>query len=179
MTVEINLFHDQSSLKYRTGPGSNSLTPWSAVRHASVVTDCAKRPGINKWASAWDFQQCGILTCVDSDEPVQPPCKLRNLKRFSVSIFTLVGYSSDKQRLWSDCAYALADLRLCWSQIPHCWKSHALAQICKDHKRWQLLICISSLDVDRVVKCPAPDLNCLKLDEPYIYIKEWLIREWC
>ena len=27
MTVEINLFHDQSSLKYRTGPGSNSLTP--------------------------------------------------------------------------------------------------------------------------------------------------------
>ena len=49
MTVEINLFHDQSSLKYRTGPGSNSLTPWSAVRHASVVTDCAKRPGINKY----------------------------------------------------------------------------------------------------------------------------------
>ena len=49
MTVEINLLHDQSSLKYRTGPGSNSLTPWSAVRHASVVTDCAKRPGINKY----------------------------------------------------------------------------------------------------------------------------------
>ena len=23
-----------------------------------------------------DFQQCGILTCVDSDEPVQPPFKL-------------------------------------------------------------------------------------------------------
>ena len=26
-------------------------------------------------------------------------------------------------------AYELADLRLCWSHIPHCWKSHALAQI--------------------------------------------------
>ena len=25
-----------------------------------------------------DFQQCGILTSVDSDEPVQPPFKLRN-----------------------------------------------------------------------------------------------------
>ena len=25
-----------------------------------------------------DFQQCGILTSVDSDEPVQPPVKLRN-----------------------------------------------------------------------------------------------------
>ena len=24
-----------------------------------------------------DFQQCGILTIVDSDEPVQPPFKLR------------------------------------------------------------------------------------------------------
>ena len=24
------------------------------------------------------FQQCGILTSVDSDEPVQPPFKLRN-----------------------------------------------------------------------------------------------------
>ena len=25
--------------------------------------------------------------------------------------------------------YAQADLRLCWSHIPYCWKSHALAQI--------------------------------------------------
>ena len=25
-----------------------------------------------------DFQQCGILTSVDSDEPVKPPFKLRN-----------------------------------------------------------------------------------------------------
>ena len=27
-----------------------------------------------------DFQQCGILTCVDSDESVQPPFELRNSK---------------------------------------------------------------------------------------------------
>ena len=32
-----------------------------------------------------DFQQCGILTSVDSDEPVQPPCKLRSSKWCSVS----------------------------------------------------------------------------------------------
>ena len=25
--------------------------------------------------------------------------------------------------------YAQADLRLCWSHIPHCWKSHALAHM--------------------------------------------------
>ena len=81
------------------------------------------------WAVAWDFQQCGILTCVDSDEPVQPPFKLSNSKWCSVNSLTIIEYSSNMQRLWSDCAYAQADLRLCWSHIPHCWKSHALAQI--------------------------------------------------
>ena len=75
------------------------------------------------------FQQCGILTSRDSDEPVQPPVKLRNAKWCSVSSLTVVEYSSDLQRLWSDCAYAQAGLRHCWSHIPHCWKSHALAQI--------------------------------------------------
>ena len=38
-------------------------------------------------------------------------------------------YSSDQQTLWSDCAYAQAGLSLCWSHIPHCWKSHATAQM--------------------------------------------------
>ena len=32
------------------------------------------------WAVTCDFQQCGILTSVDSDEPVQPSFKLRNSK---------------------------------------------------------------------------------------------------
>ena len=76
-----------------------------------------------------DFQQCGILTSVDSDEPVQPPLKLRNSKWCSVSSLTLIKYPSDKQRLWSDCVYAQADLRLCWSHIPHCWKSHVAAKL--------------------------------------------------
>ena len=83
---------------------------------------------IKIWAAAWDFQRFDILTCVDSDEPLQPPSKLRNSKWCSVSSLPIIEYSSDKQRLWSDCAYAQADLRLCWSHIPHCWKSHALAQ---------------------------------------------------
>ena len=57
-----------------------------------------------------DFQQFDILTSVDSDEPVQPPFKLRASKRCLVSSLTLIEYSSDEQRLWSDCAYALAQL---------------------------------------------------------------------
>ena len=76
-----------------------------------------------------DFQPCGILTCVDSDGPVQLPFKFRNSKWCSVSSLTLIEYSSDKQRLWSDCAYAQAGLSLCWSHRPHCWKYHVTAYL--------------------------------------------------
>ena len=81
------------------------------------------------WAMTCDFQQCGILTSVDSHKPVQPPFKRRNTKWCSVSSLTLIEYSGDKQRLWSDCAYVQADLRLWWSHIPHCWKSRARAHM--------------------------------------------------
>ena len=37
------------------------------------VTIVILRQELIKRASAWDFQQCGILTCVYSDEPLQPP----------------------------------------------------------------------------------------------------------
>ena len=60
-----------------------------------------------------DFQQCDILTSVDSDEPLQPPFKLRNFKW----CLAVVEYLSNKQSLWSYCVYAQADLRLCWSHI--------------------------------------------------------------
>ena len=99
-----------------------------------------------------EFQQCGILTSVDSDGPVQPPFKLRysNSKLCSVSSLTLIEYSSNKQRLWSDCAYAQADRRLCWSHIPHCWKTHVADQVkqsascssargLKNHMRYKIL----------------------------------------
>ena len=56
---------------------------------------CIVHDNETKWASAWDFQQCGILTCVDSDEPVQSPFKLRNSKWCSVSSLTIIEYSSD------------------------------------------------------------------------------------
>ena len=81
-----------------------------------------------KRAVTCDFQQCGILTSVDSDEPVQPPFKLRNSKWCSVSSLTVIEYSSNKQRLCSDCM-TQADLRLCWLYIPDCWKSHVTAQM--------------------------------------------------
>ena len=42
-----------------------------------------------------DFQQCGILTSVDSDEPVQPPFKVRNSKLCSVSSEAVIEYLSD------------------------------------------------------------------------------------
>ena len=81
------------------------------------------------WATTCDFQQCGILTWTDSDEHAQPPVKLRNSKCCSAGSWTVIQYSSNKQRLWSDCAYAQAGLSLCWSHIPHCWKSHVAAHL--------------------------------------------------
>ena len=75
------------------------------------------------WAATCDFQQCGTLTSIDSDEPVKQACKLRNSKWCSVSSYIILEYESDQQMLWSDCVYAQADLRLCWSHIPHYWKS--------------------------------------------------------
>ena len=47
------------------------------------------------WAATWYFQQCGILTLIDSNEPVQLPFKLRNSSWCSVSSLTLIEYSSD------------------------------------------------------------------------------------
>ena len=52
-----------------------------------------------KRAVACDFQQCGFLTCVDSDEPLQPAFKLRNSKLCSFNSLTIIEYSSDWQRL--------------------------------------------------------------------------------
>ena len=40
----------------------------------------------HKWAVTCDFQQCGILISVDSDQPVQPPVKLRNSKLHRIFI---------------------------------------------------------------------------------------------
>ena len=47
------------------------------------------------WAETQDFQQCGILTCVDSDEYVQSPFKLRNSKWCSLSSLSLIEFSSE------------------------------------------------------------------------------------
>ena len=41
------------------------------------------------------FPKCGVLTSVDSDEPVQPSVKRRNSKWCSVSSLTVIEYSSD------------------------------------------------------------------------------------
>ena len=46
-------------------------------------------------AATCDFQHCGILTSVDSDEPMQPPFRLRSPKCYSVSSLTFLDYSSD------------------------------------------------------------------------------------
>ena len=63
------------------------------------------------WAVTCDFRKCGILTCVDTDEPVQPPLKLRNTKWCSVSSF-------NNHIIFKRLAKALIRMRVCagWSK---------------------------------------------------------------
>ena len=63
---------------------------------------------MNIWAVKCDFQQCGILTSVDSDELVLPPFKLRDSRWCAVSSLTLIDYSTLKIL-----AKALIRLRIC------------------------------------------------------------------
>ena len=70
-----------------------------------------------------------ILICVDSDKHLKPPFKLRNSNCCSDSSLTLIEHSSDLQRLWSDCAYVQAGLRLCWSHIPHTGPRSAVGNV--------------------------------------------------
>ena len=60
----------------------DKFTSWSSKMSQNIIVTC-------------DLQQCGILTNVDSDKPVQPPFKLRNSKWCSVSSLTLIEYSND------------------------------------------------------------------------------------
>ena len=78
-----------------------------------------------KWAVTCDYQQCGILTRVDSEKPVQPIFMRRTSKWCSVSSLTVIKCTSDLKRLWPDSAYAQTDLRLCWPHIPHCHTLYA------------------------------------------------------
>ena len=56
------------------------------------------------------FQQCGILTCVDSDEPVQPPLSLEAPNN--------VQSVANTHRIFKRLAKALIRLRVCagWSE---------------------------------------------------------------
>ena len=76
-------------------PAYSQLSPDELLPTRLLLLHHCHQPLQNKWAVTCDFQLCGILTCVDSDEPWQPPFKLRNSKWCSISSLTLIEYSSD------------------------------------------------------------------------------------
>ena len=99
---------------------------WNSEQHLCYSLTGKK---INKWAAKCDFQHWGSFTSVDSENPVQPPLKLRNYKWCLISSLIFIDYQSDRQRVWSDCPYGQAGLSICWLHRPHCCKSHVAAQI--------------------------------------------------
>ena len=116
----------------------------TVTNYRGTLTDCRHRRLDGIWAATRDFQQCGILTSVDSDVPVQPPVKHRNSKWCSVSSLTVIEYSSDTQMLWSVCTYAQG-----WS-VPLLvanttfWKSHVTAHKEFNHSKCQVMRLTSS-----------------------------------
>ena len=56
----------------RSGIDTIKYHTWSRIQHGKVTKHI--------WVVTCDFQQCGVLTSEDSDEPVQIPFKLRNSK---------------------------------------------------------------------------------------------------
>ena len=78
---------------------------WSSHRKREIISIISLWYEI--WVATWDFQQCGILTWIGSDEPVQPPFKLRGSKVCSVC------------RILKRPANALIRLRVCadWTEL--------------------------------------------------------------
>ena len=68
------------------GGNLHSVFPLNVIRNRRATDICAP---------TYDFQQCGISTSVDTDEPVRPPFKLRNSKLCSASSLIFIEYSSD------------------------------------------------------------------------------------
>ena len=76
----------RETLKILLGRFRNYLTQMVIERPSTKITNL--RRGM-RFPTMWH------LTCVDSDEPLQPPFKLRNSKGCSVSSLTVIGYSRD------------------------------------------------------------------------------------
>ena len=118
---------------------------WALLREKSIFFACKNQGPRPAYASKQSFTACALIYDMSHDMwfPTMwhfDKCrlglactasfyKLRNSEWCLVSSLTVIQHSSDKQRLWSDCAYVQADLRLCWSHTPHCWKSHVVAHI--------------------------------------------------
>ena len=57
------------------------MTPgWGNFSHRTIILGNLQQGDATSVSGDIDFQQCGILTSVDSDEPVHPTFKLINSK---------------------------------------------------------------------------------------------------
>ena len=148
-TVRSNPYYVSKGAKIRNRYNQLPHLTWVGGNHEHKITFMSQN---RIWAVKFDFQQCGILTSVGSDEPVQPPFKPRNLKWGPVSSLTVIEYLSDQQRFWSVCAYAQASLSLCWTHIPNWWKSHATAHFRFDNARFSIWLNSFSFFITKI--CP-------------------------
>ena len=69
------------------------------------------------------------VTRKDSDQPVYPPSIARVLVYASLDSLKAAEGTCDRRKLWSDCAYAQADLSLRRSHVSYCRFWHTLVHI--------------------------------------------------
>ena len=100
-----------------------------------------------KWASLWDFQQCGMC----DQQRLRPACayaqsdqSLCKSLEYSLSVKLLTEHHLEFLTLKRGCRGSSESTLV---KMPHCWKSHVMAQICCNMSRllWSCLIWVNKV----------------------------------
>ena len=143
-TINLRQILQQTTFsKFVPALGNSSRKVWSQsfVKKLSLVF-CSL-----KWASLWDFQQCGMC----DQQRLRPACayaqsdqSLCKSLEYSMSVKLLTEHHLEFLTLKRGCRGSSESTLV---KMPHCWKSHVMAQICCNRSRllWSCLIGVNKV----------------------------------
>ena len=107
-----------------------TMHPQNLISSSALYYTAPWNMQYSKWATAWDFQQCGM----SDNSSLRSACiyaqsdqSLRLSLEYSMSVKLLTEQRLELLSLtggctgWSECTHV---------KMPHCWKSHVTAQMC-------------------------------------------------
>ena len=127
------------------------LAPRSRVKHSTTEPLCSlsfrsSQFSLHNMSVTCDFQQCGVLTSLDSDQPERPPFKLRNSK-WSPSIIE-TGNSVPLNRKKRKTAWQAVSFYLHLRFIISSWATNQIKVHCQGiHFNVVYLYCILCIDI--------------------------------